>query len=90
MLACFHNRIAVDDSLHGRIRLDRRRLEAAHLKYAVLTVQNHYPSLAVHPIPMSTDVSSMLQMFTPAFYDAFTQMFSGEMNRCYTGGYPSP
>lgn len=65
------------DSLHDRIRLDRRRLENAHLKYAVLTTQSRYPSTAVGLIPMHTDISSTLADFTVRFYKAFSQRYPG-------------
>ncbi len=66
------------DQLHYRIRLDRRRFETAHLKYAVLMTHRRYPMIATCPIAMTTDVTDTLQKFTPIFYEAFCQRYAGE------------
>ena len=66
------------DQLQFRIRLDRRRLESAHLKYAMLRLQSRHPLTSKIPIKMTSDVSDMLQKFTPVFYEAFSKAFSGE------------
>ena len=68
-----------DDQLHYRIRLDRRRFEEAHLKYAMLMVQARYPTMATGPLPIATDISDTLEKFTPAFYEAFTHRYSGKL-----------
>ena len=70
------------DQLHHRARLDRRRLETGHLKYAMLMTQSRYPGIAPCPIPMAADITYTLQKFTPPFYDAFTRRYSGEECLC--------
>lgn len=65
------------EQLHYRIRLDRRRFESAHLKYAMLMIQNRYPGSATSPVAMTAYVMHTLQKFTPAFYDAFCEKYSG-------------
>ena len=65
------------NDLNGRIRLDRRRFESAHLKYAMLNILNHYPKIAKVPITMTADIAHMLQIFTPVFYSAFCERYSG-------------
>lgn len=68
---------SVVPELQHRLRLDRRRFEAAHLKYAILTTQSRYPEIAAGSIAMNTDISSTLEVITPTFYDAFTQRYAG-------------
>ena len=72
-----HNSTQDGSSLHHRIRLDRRRFESAHLKYAVLATQNRYPHITADLIPMHTDIASTLENFAPLFYTALTQTYSG-------------
>ena len=45
------------EGLHDRIRLDRRRLKSAHLKFAVLKTQSRYPNMCVGPVSVHTDFS---------------------------------
>ena len=63
--------------LQHRLRLDRRRFEAAHLKYAILTTQSRYPQIAAGSITMNTDISATLEVITPNFYHAFTNRYAG-------------
>lgn len=63
--------------LHQRMRLDRHRLESAHLKYAILNTQSKYPCTAVSSLPIHTDLSTTLATFTIAFYEAFSDRYSG-------------
>jgi len=69
-------RVETTENLHHRIRLDRRRLEYAHLKFAMLTVQINYSSIATDPISMETDISKSLAPFTIRFYEAFSQKYA--------------
>ena len=69
--------IEADEQLYFRIRLDRRRFEAAHLKYALLMTQKRYATIPATGIPMQTELSETLQTFTPLYYEAFTQKYSG-------------
>lgn len=77
MLSLSNFRMAHEDSLYNRIRLDRRRFEAAHLRYALLQVASRYPLIVPSPLGMTTDVADILHQVTPAYYEAFTQRYSG-------------
>jgi hypothetical protein len=70
-------------NLLSRIRLDRRRFESGHLKYAMLMTVGRYQQISGVPITMSSDVTDMLEKFTPKFYDAFTTKYSGEKWQIY-------
>lgn len=62
------------------MRLDHRRLELAHLKYALLMTQKRYARVATTlptRIPMHTDLAETLEVYTPLYYKAFTQKYSG-------------
>ena len=59
-----------------RMKLDRRRFEAAHLRYAMLTIMGTYEN--INPTPMHTDVYESLKAFTPNFYECFTTKFAGK------------
>ena len=61
----------------SRIRLDRRRLETAHLKYAMLKTQSRYGATLSSSIPMQTDFCKTLEKFTPLYYEAFTSKYAG-------------
>lgn len=71
-----------EDNLHNRIRLDRRRFEAAHLRYAILQVTSRYPLIVPGPIGIITDVADVLRQVTPAYYEAFTQRYAGMHMHC--------
>ena len=63
------------DELHHRARLDRRRLQAGHMKYAILMTQQQYPETS--QCQVGSDIVSTLEEFTPLFYNAFALRFSG-------------
>ena len=79
-LHCVHS---TPEELHHRIRLDRRRLESAHLKFAVLTTQSHYPNMWLGPVCVHTDLSKTLVEFTVTYYKAFTHKYSGLLTHTY-------
>ena len=58
-----------------RMKLDRR-FEAAHLRYAMLTIMGTYENIKA--IAMHTDVYESLKAFTPDFYECFTKKFAGK------------
>ena len=60
-----------------RSKLDRRRLEAAHFKYAVLSVASWYPGDIDTAVSFSPDLHSTLLEFTPRFQQAFHKKYSG-------------
>ena len=60
--------------------LDRRRLEAAHLKYAALQTAAHYSDyFATSDMVFYTDVQETLEKITPTFYSAFQAHYSGNI-----------
>ena len=71
----FVHRSELQSNLYHRIRLDRRRFEAAHLRYAILNTASCYPDLLSGPLAMTTDVSDVLQKISPTYYEAFTQRY---------------
>ena len=70
-------RCKADEQLNFRIRLDRRRFELAHRKYALLMTKKCYAAIAATRLPMQTELSETLQAFTPLYYKVFTQKYSG-------------
>lgn len=68
--------LSLGDVLTEWIRLHRHRLESAHLKYAMLNVQNRYPDLLEQPIIVTGEVKKNLMNFTPLFYKAFCSRYS--------------
>ena len=63
-------------SVKNRLQLDRRRLEAAHLKYAILQVNTRFQLLEAN-IAIESDISSTLKEFTPIYYKSFAQRYAG-------------
>lgn len=60
-----------------RLKLDRRRLETAHFRYAMLVVASWYPT----DLPMPTfgsDIGMTLLEFTPLYHKAFHSNYSGK------------
>ena len=65
------------DEVCARASLDRRRLEEAHLKYAVLRVYKWYPKL--FPVmTMASSIQQILEDMTPTFYRAFSMYYSSK------------
>ena len=62
----------------SRFKLDRRRLEAAHLKYAVLMIMARYPDISKHKCPtISISLSEAIENATPMFYKEFMSKYAG-------------
>ena len=58
--------------------MDRRRLEAAHLKYALLQTVAEYPNIfSDSDMVVSTDIQETLQQFTFKYYSGFQNGYSG-------------
>ena len=70
---------ATADDVHLRARLDYRRLEEAHLKFAVLNVYQRYPSNFLSMAMYS--VADTLEEITPIFYKAFEERYAGLFNK---------
>ena len=61
-----------------RASMDRRRLEDAHLKFAVLQVISWYPdSLHLTEVPITSSVNEMLKTFTSTYYNLFNAKYAG-------------
>ena len=56
--------------------LDRRRLENAHLRFAVLSMQRSFPE-AVGDVTITTDIHDTLKEINPKLSLAFKQRYSG-------------
>ena len=63
----------------SRLQLDRRRLEAGHLKYAILSASGRYHVFTSDQgcIAIDSDVSVTLKDFTPIYFASFTQKYAG-------------
>lgn len=64
-----------DDLLKEREVLDRRRLEHAHLQYALLRVINFF-SFELQDISFR-DFNEALKNLAPSIHDAFTRHYAG-------------
>jgi hypothetical protein len=67
-----------EDELQKRVRLDRRRIESAHLRYAVLRLQQAYQDTFPAKIPMSSNIEDTLEKILPMFYQSFIKKLSGK------------
>ena len=59
-----------------RRSLDRRRLESAHLRFAILTIQESFPDIFSHKI-ITPDIQTILAEINYKFYLAFRQRYAG-------------
>lgn len=58
--------------------MDRRRLEAAFLQYALLRVAARYPAyICISKLHLHDGLSETLLKVTPVFHHAFTQRNAG-------------
>ena len=66
-----------------RMKMDRRRLEHAHFRYAMLNVAEWYKGIAVKKILFTSDQSERtLLEFTPLYMKAFYENYSGKCILC--------
>ena len=64
-----------------RQQLDRRRFEAAHLKYAALQLVVRYPeAFCQEGVTVEVEVKDMFENITPALYNAFQAKYAGLPN----------
>lgn len=61
-----------------RLALDRRRLEATHLRYAVLQVASYYPNDFGMTTRIYPDLKVTLEYITPLFFSLFRSNYSGK------------
>lgn len=71
----------------GRHKMDRRRFETAHLKYAVLKVVTRYPNTFQDSRTINTTLSETIDHVTPQYYNAFTSRYSGMRAWLYCNTY---
>ena len=58
--------------------MDRRRFEAAHLKYACLSLAEQYPeAVNFSSVQVEADIKHMLNTITPALFKSFEARYSG-------------
>ena len=61
--------------IYCRFRLDRRRVEEAHMKFCVIDVYKRYTKhFATWTV--ETNMSAMLDKITPIYYDAVTGQYA--------------
>ena len=67
--------------LEKRIPLDRRRLEDAHMIYAVLNVLNWYPTKfgPEEKILKPAHFNEILSEITPIFHKCFSERYAGKL-----------
>lgn len=66
-----------DNATMDRQRLDRRRLEEAHMKICTLDVFRRYPE-SFPTWSINYDMQSNLDAVTPIYYEAFATRYAGE------------
>jgi len=66
------------NGLSNRLRMDRRRLECAHIRYAILrTVQWYHDDIQIANITFHSNPTQTLLEFTPIFQKLFHHNYSG-------------
>ena len=65
------------------MKLDRRRLETAHLLYAFLTIQVWYPNAFGDVQYKAGDLDGVLLDITPMYHSIFSKVYAGENNKQY-------
>ena len=60
-------------SVMSRLKLDRRRLQAGHMRYAILSVGNRYHELTSASHSIASDVTITLQSIMPIYFKEFTK-----------------
>lgn len=61
-----------------RQQMDRRRFEAAHLKYACLQVVARYPEkISLSSVKFDGDATETLNEITPILFDCFEAKYAG-------------
>ena len=64
--------------IQQRQSMDRRRFEAAHLKYACLRVVNLYPKfLSLDAICFDGDINTTIEVITPLLFCGFEAKYAG-------------
>lgn len=71
-----------DNIAQDRQKLDRRRLETAHFRYAMLVVAMWYPSDIGSEVKFAPDINETLLEFTPLYHLAFHRTHSGLWAHC--------
>ena len=71
MIVCFYC------SAQSRLKLDRRRLEAAHFKYAILKITCWYADKMESKVIFSPDLNETLLQFIPLYQHLFHTKYSG-------------
>ena len=80
-----HSAMLTLNGLDSRLRMDRRRLECAHVRYAMLRVVQWYPyDLITSKVLFHSNPSLTLLEFTPLFQALFHRTYSGTYTKCNT------
>ena len=65
------------DFIFNRLKLDRRRLEAGHMRYALLRVCQRYVNVFSSSLSISHDVNTTIKDVTPHYFIEFTKKYAG-------------
>ena len=80
-----HSAMLTLNGLDSRLRMDRRRLECAHIRYAMLRVVQWYTyDLITSKVLFHSNPSLTLLEFTPLFQALFHHTYSGTYTKCNT------
>ena len=83
MIQCAQLHRQFHAAIENRASLDRRRLEDAHIKFAVLQIMMWYSkSMSSKDFPLMSDMNSVLQTFTSKYYEIFTAQYAGTFLAC--------
>lgn len=77
--ACVINYLFSCDTATARERLDRRRLETAHFRYAILVVTKCYHGDIDPGVRFYPEINETLLGFTPIYHLAFHRKYSGQL-----------
>lgn len=74
-----------NSTLRTRHKLDRRRLEDAHLKYALLLIVADYPDVFNKlDMMVSSNIQETLQSITSKYYCGFQNRYASEKCKNFT------
>ena len=82
---CFCSSITYSDNPQ-RQSMDRRRLEAAHIKYACLKMVGFYPE-GFKDFKFEGDITDTLDKITPLLFKFFEQTYSGNTSNLKSAGF---
>lgn len=91
----FISRMSEGDGRHNRIALDHRRLEMAHLQYALLQVCGWYPDqlhtskIAIIPGDFDATIAYVGGVYYSLFAEKYASKYSDNTHRLHVDSYIS-